>query len=246
MLFTIVNERTPTLSNRSNQRWQMSGIAGILATAWSYGWMRLSGVPLLGRGALWLASLSAPPYYDRRRLARYHPRGYVAPSATLYHRDLSLGAHVFIGDRVTIYQDRDGGGVALGDRVHLYGDTTIQTGAGGSLSVGSNTHIQPRCQFSAYKSPIQIGSGVQIAPGCGFYSYAHGMKLGLSMQEQPLTTKGGIVIEDDVWLGYGAIVLDGVRIGRGAVVGAGAVVTRDVPEFAIATGVPARAIAGRT
>lgn len=246
MLFALAYKSTPALLSRFNQRWQISGVAGILATVWSYGWMRLAGVPFLGRGATWLAGLLAPPYYDRRRLARYHRRGYVAPGATLYHRDLHLGAHVFLGDRVTIYQDRDGGRVELGDRVHLYGDTTIQTGAGGSLRVGTNTHIQPRCQFSAYKSPIQIGSGVQIAPGCGFYSYAHGMKLGQSMQEQPLTTKGGIVIEDDVWLGYGAIVLDGVRIGKGAVVGAGAVVTKDVPEFTIAAGTPARAIAGRT
>lgn len=246
MLFAFAREGTPVFLSRLKQRWKISGFAGVVTIVWSYGWMRLSGIPLLGRGAVCLASLLAPPYYDRRRLARYHRRGYVAPSATLYHRDLSLGANIFIGDRVTIYQDRDGGRVKLGDRVYLYGDTTIQTGAGGSLSVGINTHIQPRCQFSAYKSPIQIGSGVQIAPGCGFYSYAHGMKLGLSMQDQPLITKGGITIEDDVWLGYGAIVLDGVRIGKGAVVGAGAVVTRDVPEFAIATGVPARAIARRT
>jgi acetyltransferase-like isoleucine patch superfamily enzyme len=49
-------------------------------------------------------------------------------------------------------------------------------------------------------------------------------------------------LEDDVWLGLGVAVLEGVRIGRGAVIGAGAVVTRDIPAYAIAIGVPARVV----
>ena len=57
-----------------------------------------------------------------------------------------------------------------------------------------------------------------------------------------MQTKGGIVIGDDAWLGVGVIVLDGVKIGKGAVVGAGSVVTRDIPDGAIATGVPARVV----
>jgi acetyltransferase-like isoleucine patch superfamily enzyme len=57
-----------------------------------------------------------------------------------------------------------------------------------------------------------------------------------------LKTKGGIVVGDDVWLGFGVVVLDGVRIGKGAVVGAGSVVTRDIPDNAIAVGVPARVV----
>jgi len=52
----------------------------------------------------------------------------------------------------------------------------------------------------------------------------------------------GITIEDDAWIGAGAIILDGVRIGRGAVVGAGAVVTRDVAPHTVVAGVPARLV----
>jgi acetyltransferase-like isoleucine patch superfamily enzyme len=51
---------------------------------------------------------------------------------------------------------------------------------------------------------------------------------------------GGIAIENDAWIGAGAIILDGVRIGQGAVVGAGAVVTHDVPRHTVVTGNPAR------
>ena len=53
------------------------------------------------------------------------------------------------------------------------------------------------------------------------------------------------IIEDDVWLGFGSIVLSGVTIGRGAVVGAGAVVSRDVPAYAIVTGNPAVVVGER-
>jgi acetyltransferase-like isoleucine patch superfamily enzyme len=89
-------------------------------------------------------------------------------------------------------------------------------------------------------APIQIGEDVQIAPNCVFYPYGHSFAAGELIKNQPLQTKGGIVVEDDVWLGVGVIVLDGVRIGKGAVIGAGSVVTRNIPEHAIAVGVPAQ------
>ena len=56
------------------------------------------------------------------------------------------------------------------------------------------------------------------------------------------TSKGNIVVDDDVWIGYGATIMSGVHIGQGAVVAAGAVVTKDVPPYAIVGGVPARVI----
>ncbi len=233
---------TTTAWKRVQTKWQLSGLKGLFATAWMWFWMRWSRWGYFGKLATQIATWSAPPYYARRCLARYHPQGYIAPGATLYHQLLQLGANVFIGDRVTIFQDRDGGKVILGDRVHLYGDTYIQTGDEGMVTIGEDTHVQPRCQFSGYKAPIEIGARVQIAPNCAFYPYAHGIELGQPMQDQPLTTKGGIVIEDDVWLGYRVIVLDGVRIGEGAVVGAGSVVTKDIPAGAIAVGAPARVI----
>lgn len=60
--------------------------------------------------------------------------------------------------------------------------------------------------------------------------------------EYEATSKGDIVIEDDVWIGYGAMILSGVKIGQGAVVAAGAIVTKNVPPYAIVGGVPARVL----
>lgn len=212
---------------------------------WSRFWMRYAGLNSFGRVATRLATWFVPPYYGRCALAHLNRQGYIAPSAVIYHDNIELGENVFIGDRVVIFKDKDGGRVSLGRNVHLYGDTYIQTGLGGSIEIGDNTHIQPRCQFSAYLSGIKIGYKVQIAPNCAFYPYDHGTSPEKPIMEQQLRTKGGIKIEDDVWLGFGVIVLDGVTIGKGAIIGAGAVVTRDIPNNTVAAGIPARIIGKR-
>ncbi|MGQ9570233.1 MAG: acyltransferase [bacterium] len=209
---------------------------------WMRFWMRYAGLSPLGRIATRLATLFCPPYKARSYLARLNSKGYIAPNASICHDALYLNNNVFIGDRVVIYKAKDGGAVKIGKGTHIYCDTIIETGVGGSLTIGANTSIQPRCQFSAYKGPILIGCGVQIAPNCAFYPYNHGMAPDEPIMKQQLQTKGGITIEDDAWLGFGVVVLDGVRIGKGAIVGAGAVVTHSIPDGAIAVGVPARVI----
>ncbi|WP_447977458.1 acyltransferase [Candidatus Nitrospira bockiana] len=212
---------------------------------WTRFWIRWAGLTPLGRLATRLAILFTPPYYGRKLLAQLSPDGYVSPQAVIAHARLSRGRHTFIGDRVTIYQDREGGPVRLGDRVHLYGDSYLQTGAGGSIEIGTDSHVQPRCQLSAYLCDIRLGCDVQVGPNCAFFPYDHGLAPDASILGQPLTSKGPIIIESGAWIGTGVIVLSGVRIGRGAVIGAGSVVTKDVPDMAIAAGNPARIIGAR-
>jgi len=204
--------------------------------------MHFAGQNRAGRIATRLATWFAPPHKARIILARMNRKGYIDPTATIYHSDLQLGNHVFIGDRVIIFQRENGGPVELGDRVCIYRDTIIETGYGGSLTLGDQTSIHPRCQLNAYKAPIQIGRGVMIAPNCAFYAYDHGVAPGMPIREQPLQSRGPILVGDEAWLGVGVIVLGGIRIGEGAVIGAGSIVTRDVPENAIAAGVPAKVI----
>jgi acetyltransferase-like isoleucine patch superfamily enzyme len=214
--------------------------------SWEHFWMRFAGLSRFGRTATWFATWFSPTYFGRYHLIAMNRKGYISPSAKIHHNELSFGENNFIDDQVIIYKYEGGGAVHLSRSVSLHRDCIIQTGAGGSVHIGSNTHIQPRCIFSAFMSPIVVGSGVLIAPNCAFYPYDHGTATDKPIMNQPLKTKGGIVIGDDVWLGFGVVVLDGVRIGKGAVIGAGSVVTRDVPEGAIALGVPARVVRMRS
>lgn len=218
----------------------------VIRVAWYHFWMTAAGVKGLRRLAWRLAGWGMPPFKGRHALARLSRHGYISPKASIHHSAFRYGAHVFIGDDVVIHQvDSRGGAVVLGERVFINKDTIIETAQGGSITIGDDSHIQPRCHFAAYLSPITIGRQAQIAPYCAFFPYDHSIAPGKSMFLQPLRSKGGIVIEDDVWLGVGVTVLDGVRIGEGAVVAAGAVVTRDVPPGAIVGGVPARVIGRR-
>lgn len=208
--------------------------------------MRFAGVTPCGRLAARMAAWCFPPYYGRQHLAKLSRNGYISPSATIHDVDIHLGEGVFIDERVLIYGDKNSGPVRFDKHVLIYRDTIIQTGAGGSVSIGTCSSLQPRCQLCAYKAPIEIGCDVQIAPNCAFYSYDHSFAPGELIRNQPLQTKGGIVIEDDAWLGVGVIVLDGVRVGKGAVIAAGSVVKNSVPDDAIAAGIPARVIKMRS
>lgn len=208
--------------------------------------MRLSEIPYCRRIATSIALLGVGPCFKRHSLAGLTPRGFISTRATLYGDRINLGLNVFIDDRVLIYQESDSGTVDIGDRVKLHEDTHILVGPGGSVQIGAGTSIHRGCQIESYKAPIRIGRCVEIAARCAFVSSNHGITPSLPIAKQPLTTKGPIIIEDEVWLGYGVIVLSGVRIGEGAVIGAGSVVTHDVPNGAIAVGVPARVIKMRS
>lgn len=119
-------------------------------------------------------------------------------------------------------------------------------------SVGRHVFIGARAWFSAGKdAPIQIGSFVMFGPHvtllCGDHEIDRpGVPMALiSASDKDPNRSGGITIEDDVWIGGNVTVLKGVTIGRGAVVAAGSVVTRSVPPFNVAAGVPARILRER-
>jgi acetyltransferase-like isoleucine patch superfamily enzyme len=208
--------------------------------------MTLSDCPFLGRLCVRVAGWLTGPYKDRRLLAYVTHKPYISPLAQISCANLEIGASCFIDDYVTIYGHADGGRVTLGERVHLYRGTIIEIGAGGSVTIGHDAHIQSNCNLKGFKCDTHIGAHVQMAPGCAFSPYQHGFSDPTrSMREQPITSKGDIVVGEDVWFGLGVKVMDGVTIGDGAIIGAGAVVLGDVPARGIAVGVPARVIGRR-
>ena len=208
--------------------------------------MALAGPSFLGRQATRLASFGVAPYHGRIFLANMGRRGYIHPRATLAHGEVRWGGHVFVDERVLLFQGEGGGPVSLGSQVRIMRDTILQTGQEGSITLEEQCTVQARCHFSAFIGDITIGAKTQVAANCSFYSYNHQVEPDSLIREQPLVSRGGITIGADCWLGAGVTVLDGVTIGNGVVIGAGAVVTRNIPDLCIATGVPARIIQRRT
>ncbi len=158
---------------------------------------------------------------------------------------ISIGERVSIDDDVLL--DASGAGekgISLGDGVIVSRSCVIQ-GKTGPVVIGNRADIGCNCIFSSV-SGIEIGQSTLIAGHCylGGGRYRSD-RLDIPMMDQGMYSEGPVILGDDVWLGAGVIVLDGVRIGRGSIIGAGSVVTREIPEYSVAVGVPARIIGTR-
>ncbi|BDZ50266.1 hypothetical protein GCM10025867_25070 [Frondihabitans sucicola] len=98
--------------------------------------------------------------------------------------------------------------------------------------------------FTVVRGRVHLGAGVRIGAHTSILGFNHSMDPELPVYRQPVTEKG-IVIGDDVWVGSNVVILDGVSVGSHAVVAAGAVVTKDVADWAIVAGNPARVVRDR-
>jgi acetyltransferase-like isoleucine patch superfamily enzyme len=137
-------------------------------------------------------------------------------------------------------------GIEIGDNVVLSRNTILSC-KGGSIVIGDNTNFSVNCTFIS-ESSMRIGANVLFAAYCYVIAGGnHGTdRTDVAVIQQDSLSKGGVVIEDNVWLGAGVNVLDGVRIEHDAIAGAGSVVMRDVPAFTVVAGIPAKIIKSRT
>lgn len=112
------------------------------------------------------------------------------------------------------------------------------------LHIGDYSGIGVNCLVSGR---TYIGSHVMMGPDCIMYSYSHAHdRLDIPMDQQGFEDPTPIHIGDDVWIGARVIILPGVKIGSHCIIGAGAVVTKDVPDYAVVGGVPAKVLRMRT
>lgn len=122
---------------------------------------------------------------------------------------------------------------------------TVSLRWGENIYLGKNSHISQYCCLWAGKnSKIVLGDNLLMGPGVKIFSLNHGINAGIPMNIQPPTEKD-VIIGNDVWLGANTVVVAGVTIGDGAIVAAGSVVTKDVPEYTIVGGNPAKMIKKR-
>lgn len=125
--------------------------------------------------------------------------------------------------------------IGRGSVVHMWASFFNPAG----ITIGSDTIVGDHV-FLDGRSPLKIGSHVDIASEVMIYNSEHNLESeGFEATEEP------VEIGDYVFIGPRVIILPGVKIGKGAVVAAGAVVTREVPDFAIVGGVPAKVIGER-
>jgi acetyltransferase-like isoleucine patch superfamily enzyme len=116
----------------------------------------------------------------------------------------------------------------------------------GDVFIGSNVYINSGTVIYSANG-VRIGNDVLIGPNCNIVPVNHNT----SDRENPIRlqgypkSKGGVVIEDDVWLAANVTILDGVVIGKGAIIGAGSVVTKNVEPYTINFGIPSKKVGVR-
>jgi len=119
-------------------------------------------------------------------------------------------------------------------------------GGMGDFEIGDQSHINSGCVIYTGNG-ISIGSGVLIAANCTFAAsnHAYSRKDVPVAQQRFMESRGGILIEDDVWIGANCVVLDGTVIRTGAVIAAGSLVRGEVPPYTVQAGNPLKQIGKR-
>jgi len=158
---------------------------------------------------------------------------------------MHIGAGTAVdGDSMLCARGCDQGGFHIGEGVIISRCTYIQSKCG-NINIGDFCSIGVQCYISAVND-VTIGNNVLIAGQCYIGGGRYPMERnGVPMKDQGAFSNGPVHIGDDVWIGAGVKILDNVSVGEGSIIGAGAVVTKDVPAYAIVAGVPAKVIGER-
>lgn len=155
--------------------------------------------------------------------------------------NIEVGDNVWISRNARLNGRGQNSRIRIESGVSLERGVIIESGENCCIDIGKNTFINVYAYISG-PGRLKIGNNCRIGPHSGIYAGTHQFADLTGDQED---TYKGIVIEDGCWLGHGVTVLDGVTIGQGSMIGAGAVVTKDIPPYSVAVGVPARVIKQR-
>ena len=151
-----------------------------------------------------------------------------------------INNRVFIGENCWISAGSIRGEITFGDDSFIAHSCTL-TAQGGSIQIGKHVHVS-RSTYINGIGDIEIGDDTLIGPNVVMISGNHPFdRVDIPIRLQGVQ-KAKITIGKDVWLSANTTIVPGVTIGDGCVIGAGAVVTKDIPPYSIAAGVPARVV----
>lgn len=152
---------------------------------------------------------------------------------------VSFGQNCFIAPEVNLFAE-PGRGIQIGDQCMIAADSFLH----GPITLGDEVAINHGSSLDGGRAGITIGDQTRIANNVTIYAFNHGMHPDRPIYQQNVSSEG-VVIGKDVWIGAQAGIVDGVTIGDCAVIGMGCIVTKDVPDYAIVAGNPARVIGDR-
>ncbi|WP_295389461.1 DapH/DapD/GlmU-related protein [uncultured Thiodictyon sp.] len=181
----------------------------------------------------------------RARLGAMGRGCHIDPGVSLqYPGRIRLGDAVGIGRHATLRANTDANpGITLGNGVNV-NDSVVINANRGFVTLGDRSWLGPFCLVYG-NGGVTVGRNVLVAGHTSINTVSHSVeRCDIPINDQPVLT-GPVVIEDDVWIALNAVILQGVTLGRGCIVGAGAVVTKSIPPWSIAVGVPARVVGRR-
>ncbi len=172
--------------------------------------------------------------------------GYISWHARIEGKGaINVGAHSFIARDAWLHSRTPKCNITIGEYSSVESYARLVTQDGGHIKIGDHTKVDSFCVIYGHPGSVEIGSYVRMATHIVIVPANHKFA-GTGMIYGQGDTSEGVVIEDDVWIGSGVIILDGVRIGAHSVIGAGSVVTKSVPPQSVVVGVPAKVIKTRT
>jgi len=140
-------------------------------------------------------------------------------------------------------------GIIIGDHCYIHSGSrfilgTLDDNPYTDLIIGNFVQINWGCYISG-EGGLEIGDRVLIGPNVCILSAGHGYIDDTKLIQEQGLTHGKIVIEEDVWIGGGSVILQEVRLGKGCVIGGGSTVVNNVPPYAVVAGNPAKVIKWR-